>query len=452
MVALRKSFAVLLSLVTAIVPAQAFAATDGVGDVSDAMRYGASAPIGSIITNLSGDDDSTDSFQAPFEVNFFGTVYGGLCVTTNGGVFLTQDTDSDGVWTDESCSNDYDIDLENLALAAEAPMIAAMGNDQDLGACNDNTDDGFGVPCEMYYGTTTVGGRDAFVVTWYRVQMYEDNNASTLSNTYQIVIIKSPDWNGSSNYDFDIEFNFGQVKDIEDGDGYDVNDPTSECSDSADDCRWAIGWVDYDPDTDTADPYELFADTPSADLEDGAATALTSNSLNSSVLGRYAFGMRSGVTVGFEAPTLGSGVSIVSGYTPPDAVSSSSGTSSNGSEDPGVPGIFLTVTGRIGDQVNDSPVIYGSNRVAQTSIYRLTLEPRAGTTGSVVVLAEGTIEQDGSFDATAQLPALSAGNYKIVFTGRHALGYPLRLTNHIVVGAESEYVFISDEALQPVLQ
>lgn len=279
----------------------AWAAGPGVGDVSDAMRYGASAPIGAIVGDLSGADDSVSTVAAPFALNFFGSVYNGICITTNGGIYPVATSG-------DSCSNEYDIDVENLALSSSAPMIAALAADVDPGNCSDNSDDGFGVACEIYFGSTTVDGRDAFVVTWYRVSMNDSTNDPTLSSTFQVVIIKRATGSDVAGWDFDIEFNYGQVKDAEDG--YSAASPSGACDSSSDlpDCRWGVGWADYDSVGGTADPYELFPNTQVTDLADGGATSLTANSLNSAVPGRYTFSMVGGVTVGFAAPVMdGSG-------------------------------------------------------------------------------------------------------------------------------------------------
>lgn len=276
----------------------AWAAGPGVGDVTDAMRYnGTTSPIGTILTDLSGDDDETTTVAAPFTINFFGTAYAGICVTTNGGIYPVL-TPGDG------CQNYYDKNLASLALASTAPMIAPLAADLDLGNCDDNSDDGFGVACEIYFGTTTVDGRDAFVVTWYRVPMYEDDNDPALSSTFQVVIVKRATGSDVAGWDFDIEFNYGTLTDIEDG--YDTAAPTGECESNTavEDCRWGVGWANYDSVGGTADPYELFASTPITNLADGGANALTGNSLNSTVAGRYTFSMVGGVTVGFAVPVL----------------------------------------------------------------------------------------------------------------------------------------------------
>lgn len=296
-----------LVAVTALVvgaPLAAVAATPGVGDVTDAMRYDTTAPFGAPIAGLSGEDDDTETLTAPFALNFFGVKSEGLCVSTNGG-FYPVATDAD------SCSDEYNLDLENLALSSSASMIAALAADIDLGACDDYTNDGFGLPCEIYYGETTVDGRDAFVLTWYRVAMYNDENDSTLDNTFQIVIIKKATGDDTVGWDFDIEFNFGHLLDGEGG--YSAADPSDGCSEVAGDpdCRWGIGWASFDPGTDpvedtddTATPFELFATTPVSGLIDGAATSLVTHSLNSTVLGRYTFSMVGGVTQGFSVPAL----------------------------------------------------------------------------------------------------------------------------------------------------
>ena len=86
-------------------------------DVSDAMRYGASAPLGAVVPEFVDVDDTTKTYPAPWPVNFFGTKYEGLCVTTNGGVYPVADSTVE-------CSDEYDLSLDQLALASSAPMIA----------------------------------------------------------------------------------------------------------------------------------------------------------------------------------------------------------------------------------------------------------------------------------------------------------------------------------------
>jgi hypothetical protein len=300
-----------------VMPANA--ATKGVGDVTNAMIYGPGAPIGTIL-DISNSDDSTRTIAAPFPINFFGTKYEGLCITTNGGVYPVATSTT-------SCSNQYDKNLQNLALTSDAPIIAALAADLDLRKdISDGTttfsggggggDDGFAIPTSMYQGTTTIDGRDAWVLTWYRVGFFS-HYAPTYNGsvTFQIVLIKKDTSNGASaGYDFDIQFNYGTLTLA--SDGYLSTDPISECSpDTNNDpiapdyktCRWGVGWSNYIAGTpEIADPYELFASTPTSDLLDSNTTSgLVYNNLNSpNVPGRYTFSMVAGQTVGFRSPPM----------------------------------------------------------------------------------------------------------------------------------------------------
>jgi hypothetical protein len=373
----------------------ASAAGPGFGDVSDAMVYGASSPVGAVLSDLEGEDDESTTIAAPFAINFFGTKYEGLCITTNG-------TISPVLTPTSTCSNEYDLNVENLALDSAAPVIAALAldldpseelwvpgvpvatfgvvggvatitttaphafvvgdtfyswfapddptfdSDQDAtvvdvptptsftfatglpdeatrpvtGASvsvgdyddtlNDSdadglADDGFGAVKQIYEGTTVIGGKAAVVITWYRVPTNDTHNSPLLSNTLQIVLIEEPTVNGAANgFDFTIQLNIGTATDNDDG--YSSLDPTDSCDGDATgiaECRWGVGWADYDSVTDTADSFELFATSPINQLVDsGGSTALVNNRLNSTVLGRYTWGMVGGVTVGFAPPSM----------------------------------------------------------------------------------------------------------------------------------------------------
>lgn len=379
----------------------ASAAGPGIGDVSDAMVYGPSGPVGTVVADLTDEDDDYSTIPAPFAINFFGTKYEGLCITTNGTISPVL-TPADG------CSDDYDVDVENLALDSEAPVIAALALDLDpaeelwvpgvevtsfgvssgvatvttatphpfaagddffswfpaddpsfeednsgtvdsvptptsftfavgnadepvravTGASvsigdyddvRDDTDadgladDGFADVKQIFAGTTVIDGKQAVVITWYRIPTNDTVNSPLLSNTLQIVLIQEPTSEGETNgYDFTIQLNIGTATDNDDG--YSAADPSESCdsdSDSEggiDNCRWGMGWADFDPATATADPYELFADFPINQLIDsGGTTALVNNRLNSSVFGRYTWKMIDGVTVGFVAPSMDGG-------------------------------------------------------------------------------------------------------------------------------------------------
>ena len=253
---------------------------------------------------------------------------------------------------------------------------------------------------QVYFGTTTVGGRDAYSLTWYRTGTNDRStnginsgrfpavNPETLSITLQLLIVKRSTGSDAAGWDFDYEVNVGHASDA--SDGYRSTDSGSSCSSSSLAelalCRWGIGTARFylgpqissfshdgtvltintatphgltvgeyarlvdlcnsisecftdiakvvsvvDTDTVTLDtggnPFaeeaapvsatlgfgessELFPNTSVLDLSDaGGSTALVRNSLNSSVLGRYTFGMVGGQITSFVTPTMGAGVS-----------------------------------------------------------------------------------------------------------------------------------------------
>jgi hypothetical protein len=117
---------------------------------------------------------------------------------------------------------------------------------------------------------------------------------------------------------------------------------------------------------------------------------------------------------------------------------------SSGATSAGTPGIFLHITGPVGRSVAGSPVYYGADRVQVTSTYTLTLTPVGGNRPLVTTLAEGTIEQNGSFATSVRLDPLAPGSYDVQFTGTHHNGATLELTSRIVVGPGGEYTLIGD--------
>jgi hypothetical protein len=113
-----------------------------------------------------------------------------------------------------------------------------------------------------------------------------------------------------------------------------------------------------------------------------------------------------------------------------------SSSASSPEQDPGVPGIFLAVNGvLVGKQVAGAPVYFGADRVAVTSSYRLTVTAVSNVAPSVVTLAEGTIDADGSFSSMVRLPGLAPGTYNIRMTGQHSNGATLELTSQVTVDA-----------------
>ena len=115
--------------------------------------------------------------------------------------------------------------------------------------------------------------------------------------------------------------------------------------------------------------------------------------------------------------------------------------------DPGTPGIYLHVAGPAGRQAEGSPVYYGSDRVAITSTYLLSITD-ASTRATSRVLAEGVVDARGNLEARALLPALDPGDYDVVFQGKHRGGAGLRLTARITVGGAGQITVLGENVPQ----
>lgn len=340
---IAKALVALVAATTVVfAPVAAQAATPGIGDQSNAVRYGASDPLGTRITEFTGEDDTSTVVDAPFVMNFFGNAYDKLCISINGGVFPTTSSSTD-------CAA-YDYDVADLAGEAESPMVAVLALDIDLSECpaalwtdasdsgandNDNVDegelndDGFALPCSIYWGTTTVDGRDAVAITWYRVPNNDNGNDPSHTNTFQLILIKRDGGNSTDGYDFDFEFNYATLTDDEDGytlesngtyDGNDCaayGDPTIDDNgtplDESDDtvvaynksetydlCRWGVGVGNYTVDDGGTVGYEFFDQYNIGQLIDSGDTAMIHHRLGSTVDGRYRCGMINGVASGCD--------------------------------------------------------------------------------------------------------------------------------------------------------
>jgi LPXTG-motif cell wall-anchored protein len=319
--------AVVAASFLSLAPVAAQAATPGVGDKSNAVRYAADGPIGTLVSALANQDDGSTTVPAPFPLNFFGTKYDYICFSNNGGVYPTNVTDGE--------CGDFDYDVKELAAQATAPMVAVLASDTDTRSCdatratiNDNgtpddtdddlqvlIDDGWGLPCSIYQGTTTVDGAQAFVVTWYRVSQFEETNDPALFNTYQLLLVKRATGSDAAGWDFDFEFNYATLTDDEDG--YAVDATTGLYDPEGDDtdcvaydnlvktatyglCRWGIGVANYNANDGATVGYEFFEQYSVGQLIDSGDTAMINNSLGSDVLGRYRCSMINGEARGCD--------------------------------------------------------------------------------------------------------------------------------------------------------
>jgi len=406
-----------------------------VGDVSGAVRYDTSGPFGNPVMFLDGTgfdfDDAGQhrSLDADFPINFYGTKADGLCISTNGYVVPVAGEDD---YSECGSGGSYNRSVAVLAADETDSLIAVLAADLGIHECPTNSDgletlyfDGFGYPCSVYFdGEATIDGKDAIVVTWYRVRTHNSSAPPAASNTFQLVLIKGDGGDSTVGWDFDFEFNYGTMQDGDEG--YDINDPSSTCVGYSTDCRWGVGWAEWDSSTSqVTQSAELFPSTVASQLTDGGSSPLVCRSLNSGVAGRYSFSMESGVTVGFSLPDM--------------SISACPVTSSVVA---GVPGIYLSVAGPVGRSVWDSPVYYGSGRVAASSTYLLTVAPVPSSSRSTVSLAEGELPLNGSLEVMVRLPVLAPGTYTVRMEGTHKNGSTLQLTSVITVGPSGEFTSI----------
>ena len=130
---------------------------------------------------------SDDIFSGPipigFAVNFFGTTYTNLYVGTNG--YVTFDSGQTG------------YNPQNL-INYQQKIIAPFYSDIDTRNA---------LSGEITWGSGSVNGRQAFVVTWNSVGYYSTRADKT--NTVQLVILNRGD---RATNDFDFEFNYNQIQ------------------------------------------------------------------------------------------------------------------------------------------------------------------------------------------------------------------------------------------------
>ena len=159
------------------------------------------------------------------------------------------------------------VDRQNFTVTVPASVTdvdSTQAGDQTTMLFNSNNPralerDEVGAIQQVYFGTTTVGGRDAYSLTWYRTGTNDTStnginggrfpavNPETLSITLQLLIIKRSTGSDAAGWDFDYEVNIGHATDA--SDGYQSTSPGSGCGSStlADLalCRWGIGTARY---------------------------------------------------------------------------------------------------------------------------------------------------------------------------------------------------------------
>jgi hypothetical protein len=199
------------------------------------------------------DDGSTGSVNIGFTANFYGQNFSSLYVNNNGNITF-----------DFPLSTFTPFDLTSTGQLIIAPFFA----DVDTRAGNVVT-----------YGTDTVDGRPAFGVNWINVGYFAVRTDKL--NSFQLVMIDRSD---IAPGDFDFEFNYDQIQ-----------WETGEASNGIDGLGGFSARMGFSNGTGVPGTfYEQPGSAVNGAFLDGGSNALASNSLNSTVAGRYLFQVRSG--------------------------------------------------------------------------------------------------------------------------------------------------------------
>ena len=198
-----------------------------------------------------------------------------------------------------------------------------------------------------------------------------------------------------------------------------------------------------------ADGLSVAAGSPQSFSSRGAVRVFSYGSSGWTQQGNTVTGRTTGELFGSSAALARSVLSFAAGSPGDDTVATNSGltrvfsfpvqpSASTGAVSAGTPGIYLHVAGPVGRQAEGSPVYYGSDRVAKTSTFLLTIS-RVNSSAARVVLSSGVVDPGGDREATFFLPRLEPGSYDVVYEGKHRNGTGLRLTARIVVGNTGEF-------------
>jgi hypothetical protein len=197
------------------------------------------------VTLYRNDDGSSGYVGLPFLANFFGRSYTGLYVNNNGNVTFN--------WPSGSF---HPTAITNPGTPVLAPFFADVDTRNPASG-------------RVTYGTSTLGGRNAFGVNWLGVG-YFASNADRL-NDFQLVLVDRGDVGAG---DFDFEFNYGSIQWESSGDG--------QCDPSEWWCAPArVGWAAG------GRQYEVPGSGVAGALLDGGPNSL-------SAAQRYAFQVRGG--------------------------------------------------------------------------------------------------------------------------------------------------------------
>ena len=214
-------------------------------------------------TLAANDDGSTGAVSLGFTVNWFGTNYSSVYVNNNGNVTFGAPVGDYTPYTFATNPN-----------AMIAPFFADV--DTRVGA-------------QLTYGTSTVGGHNAFGVDWIDVGYF--NQHDDLQNSFQLVIISRPDVAPGA---VDIEFNYDQIQ-----------WETGDASGGSGGLGGTSAVVGFTSGTGASGSYfELPGSGVNGALLDSNSTSgLIYNSRDSGVNGRYIFPVNAGLPI-FSPPNL----------------------------------------------------------------------------------------------------------------------------------------------------
>ena len=312
-------------------------------------------------------------------LNFLGTSFSTVYVNNNGNVTLTGPLAQ------------YTPDA--LTTAGHIPEIAPFFADVDTRVGNLVT-----------FGTDTVDGHAAFGVEWPGVGYYAQHD--DLTNSFEMIIINRSD-TGAGN--FDIEFNYDQIQ-WETGDASGGSGGLGGGS--------AAATVGY---TNGSGAAGTFAELPGSHtpgaLIDGGSNALVSNSINSTVPGRYIFFVRNG-----QVSPVVSGQNITMNTNAVyngNVATFSDGSSPTGADDTasinwgdGTPATVGTIT-----DVSNVPTVSGTHSYTHSGTYSVTVTV---TDGSLSGVGDGTalVIDPITITTPATATSVNAGTiYNINWTG-----------------------------------
>jgi|SRR5215203_2892090 len=195
------------------------------------------------------DDESSESVELPFEVDFYGNSYESLYLNNNGNVTF-----------DSPLGTYIPFDLTQTDRVIIAPFFADVDTRPDDGGT-------------VTYGQTTFDGRPAFCALWDEVGYFP--NGTDLRNTFQLLLVRGTPGSG----DFDVVFRYESIQ--------------WELGSASSGVAARVGFSNGDP----AKSAELAGSAENGAFLDDGPHALSQGSVGSSAPGTWIFSVRDG-TVG----------------------------------------------------------------------------------------------------------------------------------------------------------